>query len=233
MTFKSLFSTGDRRLRALALVACLTVAVTLSLGAWGGKKKGKLISELPTDEQATEQAAPEKSPAQKAREARAEKAAAEKAKKAEKQAAKQAEKDARRNASKAANQAPPEPTPTPPPVEAKPKAPEPKPQTPPPPKKKSILDWFTSSKSTYDEVEDALKEAEKDLSKKKYVDAMTLAAKTVSKIREQELDRNGSDSATAEQFQEAIKRAESIAQKAGANVENNKVPYYKATYVEL
>lgn len=231
MTFKSLFSTSNRRAPALALVACLIVAATLSLGAWGGKKKGKLISELPTDEQATEQAAPEKSPAQKAREARAEKVAAEKAKKAEKQAARQAEKDARRNASKAANQAPPEPTP--PPTEATPKAPEPKPQTPPPPKKKSILDWFTSSKSTYDEVEDALKEAEKDLSKKKYVDAMTLAAKTVSKIREQELDRNGSDSATAEQFQEAIKRAESIAQKAGANVENNKVPYYKATYVEL
>ena len=42
-----------------------------------------------------------------------------------------------------------------------------------------------------------------------------------------------SDDATAEQFREAVKKAESIAQQAGKNVDNYKVPYYKATYVEL
>ncbi len=230
MTVKDFFSWKNRRFRATALLLLL-VAVALSLGAWGGwRRKGKLMTEPPKKEESAEQEAPRKPTAKEEREAKAEKARAEKAAEKAKRAA---EKEAKKNAAKNPPSAAAPPAPTPQPTETKPKEPAPKPPTPPAPKKKSILDWFKSSKSSYEEVQEAIQQAEKDLSKKKYVDAMQLAAKAVSKIREQELDKLGSDDATAEQFREAVKKAESIAQQAGKNVDKYKVPYYKATYVEL
>ena len=233
MPWKDFFSWKNRRFRATAL-ALLLVVVALSLGAWGGwRKNGKLMTEPPKSEESAPQESQRKPTAREERAAKAEKAREEKA--AEK-AKKAAEKEAKKNAAKKPASAANPSAPTPPPTDAKPKDPAPKPPTPPAPpapKKKSLFDWFKSSKSSYEEVQDALQQAEKDLSKKKYVDAMQLAAKAVSKIREQELDKFGSEDATAEQFREAIKRAESVAAQAGKNVEKKKVPYYKATYVEL